>query len=92
MSEESNRSSRRNASSTSKDKSKKSSETISGGALNVVGVTYVTDPYVSPQANYVPYQQPKKLQKISGGGIETSGNDEKSQKGLSGARKRLELR
>jgi len=92
MSEESNRSSRRNASSTSKDKLKKSSETISGGALNVVGVTYVTDPYVSPQANYGPYQQPKKLQKISGGGIETSGNDEKSQKGLSGARKRLDLR
>ena len=60
--------------------------------MNVVGVTYVTDPYVSPQANYGPYQQPKKLQKISGGGIETSGNDEKSQKGLSGARKRLDLR
>ena len=92
MSEESNRSSRRNASSTSKDKSKKSSETISGGALNVLGVTYVTDPYVSPQANCVPYQQPKKVQKTSGGGIETSGNDEKSQKGLSGARKRLDLR
>ena len=92
MSEESNRSSRRNASSTSKDKSKKSLETISGGALNAFGVAYVTDPYVSPQGSYGPYQQPKKLQKISGGGIETSGNDEKSQKGLSGARKRLELR
>ena len=92
MSEESNRSSRRNASSTSKDKSKKSLETISGGGLNAFGVAYVTEPYVSPQGNYGPYQQPKKVQKTSGGDIETSGSDEKSQKGLSGARKRLVLR
>ena len=91
MSEEANRSRRRNAAISLKDKSKNLSDTISGGALNVVGVTYETDPYVSPQANTLRIEQAKKQQRPSAVTIETSGNDEKYQKSLSGARKRLEL-
>ena len=91
MSEEANRSRRRNAAISSKDKSKNLSDTISGGALNVVGVTYETDPYVSPQANTLRIEQAQKQQRPSAVTIETSGNYEKYQKSLSGARKRLEL-